>query len=116
METLKLQLKSQKSKDRACGHDVLPLKEEKPRKQVCFKADEELGEELDLPSDLTHFVVGDTAPEWWNTPILTAWPSAPTKSSQCSPALLGGALPKVLAAASSRWSYSQSQAEPGRER
>ena len=31
-------------------------KEEKPRKQVWFKIDEELGDELDLPSDLAHFV------------------------------------------------------------
>ena len=40
-----------------------PPKEEKPRKQVWFKEDEELGDEPDLTSDLTHFLAEGAVPE-----------------------------------------------------
>ena len=39
-----------------------PQKEEKPRKQVWFETDEELGAELDLLADLGHFLTEGTAP------------------------------------------------------
>ena len=58
LENLELQPKSQESKDKAQWCDTSPPKEEKTRKQVCIKADDELGEELDLSSDLAHFLVG----------------------------------------------------------
>ena len=116
LETLELQPKSQESKDRAQWHNTSLLKEEKPRKHVHFKADKELGEELDLPSDLAHFLVGDAAPEQWNTSSLAAGLSTPTKGPQHTPPLAGGAQPKVQAVASSSWFYSWSKAGLGRER
>ena len=78
----------------------LPQKEEKPRKQVWIKVDEELVNEPDLPSDLSHLLAEGTAPEQRNTPSLTARPSTSTKSPQCSLTPAGGAQLKVLAAAS----------------
>ena len=82
-------------------HDASPLKEEKPRKQVHFKVDEVLGKELDLPIDCTHFLAESAAPEQGNAPSVTVRLPTPTRSPQHSPALAGGAWPKVLAAASS---------------
>ena len=41
----------------------LPAEEEKPGKQVQFEVDEQLDNELDLPSDLAHFLAEGTAPE-----------------------------------------------------
>ena len=99
MENLRLQPKSQESKDRAWQLKASPQKEEKPRKQFQFQVNEELGEELGLPLDLTHFLVEGAAPEQRNAPNLTARPSTTTKIPQSSLALTGGACPKVLAAA-----------------
>ena len=44
-------------------HNTFLPKEEKPRKEVHFKADKELGEDSDLPSHLVHFLAKDAAPE-----------------------------------------------------
>ena len=63
MENLKLQPNSQEAKDRAQLCDASQQKEEKPRKQVWFKVDKELGNELDLPSDLAHYLAEGTTPE-----------------------------------------------------
>ena len=56
MENLKLQPKSWESKAREWEGDASQQKEEKPRKQVQVQVDKELGEEPDLPLDLTHFL------------------------------------------------------------
>ena len=95
------------------GHGNASLqKEEKLRKQVQFKVDE-LGNELDLPSDLILFL-GDGAVKECS---LSTCPAAhPTKSSQHSHALTGWPQPKVPAAVSPSQSHSQYQARPERER
>ena len=93
MENLELQTKSQESKDRAWQHDASLQKGEKPRKQVQFEVDEELGDEPDLPSDLAHFLAEGTAHEQRNTPSSNARTPTPTNSSQHRLALTGGAQP-----------------------
>ena len=97
MENLEFQPKSQESKNRAQWHDASLQKEEKPRKQVQFEVDEELGDELDLPSDLTHFVA---KAQLQSNGMFPVWLLGhPQVSSE-------GALPKVLAAASTSQSHS----------
>ena len=94
----------------------LPTGGRKPRNLVHFQVDKELDGELDLLSDLAHFLAEGATPEWGNAPCLTAKSPKPTKSPQHSLALVAGTQPKVLAVASSIQSCSWSQARPGRER
>ena len=77
LENLKLQPRSLEPKSRAQQCNASPQKEEKLRKQVWFEVDEELSEELDLPSDLILFLAEGTAPKQRNTPSLPAWPPPP---------------------------------------
>ena len=60
-----------------CGNEMLPQREEKPRKQVWFEAEEELGAKPDLPTELVHFLAEGVPP--------------PAKSPQYILALAGGA-------------------------
>ena len=60
------------------GHSPLPLEhmdecppEDPMKKQVGFHVDEDLGDDLTLPKDLTNFLEGDTAEEWDNAPSLS---------------------------------------------
>ena len=94
MESLKLLHKSRDSKDRMQWWETSPQKKEKPRRQVQFEADKELGAEPNLPGDLAHFLVKGPAPEQKNAPSSTDRPSTLTKIPQHSPAVSGGAQPK----------------------
>ena len=69
MGNLNLQPKPQESKSRTQEHDASLQKEEKPRKQVRFEVDEELGNEPDLPSDLILFLAEGTAPKQVMLPV-----------------------------------------------
>ena len=115
MENLKLQPRSQESKSRTRWCDASPQREEKPRKQVQFEVDEELGNEPNLPSDSTLFLA-EVQPQSEVTLPVYLLSCPPTKSPQHSCALTGGAWPKVLAVMPHGQSHSQSQMRPEEER
>ena len=56
MENLCLQPRSWESRSRTWWCDVSPYAEEKLRKQVWFEVDEELGNEPNLPTNMTLFL------------------------------------------------------------
>ena len=80
LKILKLQPKSWESKSRTWWSDTSPQKEEKSREQVWFKVDEELGNEPDLPSDLTLFLAKGVTPKKRNASSLTAKLPTPPKA------------------------------------
>ena len=56
-----------------------------------FSVDEELGNKLDLPPNITHLVTEGAAPKLSSASSFPAQLPAPTKSPQHSQALTGGA-------------------------
>ena len=76
MERLKLQLSLQRSRSRERQCDT-PTLGEKPRKQVHFEVGEELGKELNLPTDLALFLA-----EGASTERTTKQLPAPTENPQ----------------------------------
>ena len=97
MEGLKLQ-----HKNWVWQQDTSPQKEEKPRKEVQFEADEELGAETDMPAELVHFLAEEVL-----TPPKTPSTALPWQEEHG---------PNIPAAASSSQSHLKSQTRTRRER
>ena len=90
LENLCLQPRSLESRSRTQQCDASLNAEEKLKKQVWFKMDEGLGDELNLPIDITLFFAEGMAPQQSSTPNSPSKLPTPTKSHQHSHVLTGG--------------------------